>query len=236
MYHATYGQAAVQQFAVGFFDLFHVFQQVRFAAVHLDRIDQRAEQRLHGMRFEQHLLHQAPHRLAGHATALLGSRCFRHGDGGGIQIGQGDFGKQAAWVLARKTAEIRARRAVQTHRQNGRAGLGGNKAGAVVNLHQATGQCDAAFGENHYRLACVQQLDDFLHRQRAGGINRQMRYLRQDQAEPEVLQHRGMHHEGSPEGEEEPEQKAVEKRLMIGDNQQLLLLRNRFLPDGFDAE
>ena len=172
-------QTLAQQLAVTFFILAHVFDQARAASMHAHGVEKRAEQRLHRLRGEQHFLHRPAHGIARHAPPQFGAGSVGHGNRGDGLDRQRNFRKQAARILPGQAAEIRARRTIQPHWQDGCAGLGGNKTRAVVDLHQAAGQRDAAFREDHHRLARFKQADDFLHCQRAGGIDRQVRHIRQ---------------------------------------------------------
>jgi hypothetical protein len=176
-------QRHAQQFAVVQFDLFHVFQQRPASAIDRDGIDKRGEQGLLRTRGEHHFLHHPPHRLAGCTAALFGGTGFRHGDARGGQDAQGDARQELLRIASGSAREPGARRTVQTHRQNLRAGLGRDEGRAVVHLHQTAGGGDAAFREDHHRAAGFQQFDDALHRHRIGRIDRQVIDQRQHQPE-----------------------------------------------------
>ena len=229
-------QRHLEQIAVGIFDLLHVFQHAAVAAIDVHRIQQAGIQRLLRMRFEQHFLHQLAHRIARLAAALFGGLAFRHGDDSGGQRGDGDAREHAARILAGDAAEIGACRTIQTHRQDGGAGFGCDECRAFIHLHQRTGHGDAAFGEDHHRTPGLDQFDDFLDRHRAGRIDREIVDLAQDQAEEEVARDARMHHKYRIERQEQPQQQAIQKRFMVGDDQQLAGIDVLIHPSGTNAE
>jgi hypothetical protein len=76
----------------------------------------------------------------------------------------------------------------------------------------------------------------FLHRHRAGRIDRQIIDLRQQQAEPEVIGDAGMDDEYRVDRQEQADQQAIEKGLVIGDNEQALVRKISLAQLNFDAK
>ena len=226
----------LEQIIVGILNLLHVFQQTPAPAVRCHGGAQGAVECIGGACSDHHLLHQAAHGLTGLVPAQLGRRPGGHGEMAFRQNGQADFWKQLPAVESRQTGEIAALGTVETYRQHGCTGFGRDEGGAIVNLHQGTGERDAPFRENHHGPSRFHQPDDFLHRHRTGGIHRQVIHLRQQYPEHPASGDGGVHHEDWIDRQKQAEQQAVEKRLMIGNHEQPRMMEIYRLRRNFDTE
>ena len=98
------------------------------------------------------------------------------------------FGNQRRRTcVARQPREGRRSRPVDPHRHDHGAGLVGDQAGAVVDLHQAAGDGDAAFGEDDQRLAALDGVDQRARRHRLGRIERHGAGELQERLHPPAL-------------------------------------------------
>ena len=77
------------------------------------------------------------------------------------------FGNQHALdLVAPEIAKVRALRAVDANGHDHGVALVGDHGGAVINLHQAAGDGDAAFREDHQRLAARNEMHEVAGRER----------------------------------------------------------------------
>ena len=117
---------------------------------------------------DQHVEQDLAKKLSGATTAQLGGGQVGHGNMSAWLDRNRYFGKKFARVDTGQPAEIAACGAVNANRYDGGTGLGGDEGCAVIHFHQRAGFGNSAFRKDHHRLSGFHQLDDLLHRQRAG--------------------------------------------------------------------
>ena len=220
-------QRHFEQRTVGFFDEADIFDQLVLRAENRLAFEKRLEQRALRPRRHQHVEQDVAHQLAGAAAARLGGGQIGHRDRAARQYGHRHLREQLARIDARQPAKIAARRPVDAHGDDSRAGSGGDEGGAVIDLHQRAGLGDTPFGKNHHRLAGFHQLDDLLHGQRTGGIDFQMRHKVQQKAKKRARRNLRMNDEHGVDRHHQPHQQAVEKGLVIGDDQRFFIDEHR---------
>ena len=108
---------------------------------------------------EHQVRHDAIERGAGRHAALLALERRVDAEPHRLQDRRRDLGKQAAaHLVAAEAGEKRRLQALDAHRHHHRVGLVGDQAGAVIDLHQAAGDGDAAFRKDDQRLAALTAL------------------------------------------------------------------------------
>ncbi|CDX61376.1 hypothetical protein MPL1032_390012 [Mesorhizobium plurifarium] len=91
-----------------------------------------------------------------------------------FQDGHLDLREQAAAHMLRgEPREVALLQPFDAHRHHHRAGLVGDHGGAVIDLHEAAGDRDAAFREDDQRIAALHDLDQRAGRHRLRRIERQ---------------------------------------------------------------
>ena len=105
--------------------------------------------------------------------------------------------------------------AVDADRNDRGIGPVGDHAGAVVDLHQRSGQGNAAFRKHRQTAAAAHRFDHGANRHRTAGIDREdVDHVFQEPESPGLL---GVDREHQVAGQEGRHQAAVEERLMIDD-------------------
>ena len=188
------------------------------------------------MRAEDHFLHDLAHAFAGFSAPHPAVPTLRHRDRSGRLNRDGDLRQQFAWIASRQPAEEGTCGSVQPHRRDHCLGPGGNKSGTVVDLHQASGDGDPPFREDHHRAAGLDQPDHALHRHRVGGVYRQIITQTQHQPEKPNAGHLGVHHKYRIDREKRPQDQSVEEELVIGDDEQPRLGKMARVPFYLDAK
>ena len=146
---------AEQQLAVGERAGDRVLDRDAAHAVDLGRLDHRLEHGAVGRRgAEDEVRHDLVERGARRHAAVLALERRIDGELHRLQHGDRDLGEPAAAHL--RAIQPRERRRLEPfdpHRHDHGVGLVGDQAGAVIDLHQAAGDGDAAFREDDQRLA-----------------------------------------------------------------------------------
>ena len=133
---------------------------------------------------------------------------FKHCDG--------DFRKPAAAHLrALEPAEDRRLRPVDAHRHHHGVRLVGDQAGAVIDLHQAAGDGDAAFREDHQGVAVAHRIDDVAHRKRLERIERHGAHDLEHRLDPPTLRNPHVDGEDRPLRQHRRRQRRIEKADVI---------------------
>ncbi|MND95954.1 hypothetical protein D3C80_882230 [compost metagenome] len=235
-HQAGQAQSHLQQRAVGFFLQADVLDQLVVGAEGGLGLEEGLEQGALRAGGDQHVEEDLAQQLAGTAAAQLGRRQLGHRDVAARLDGDAHLRQRAARIDPGQAAEVAARGAVDAHRHDGRAGLGGDEGGAVVDLHQRAGAGDPPLGEDHHRPAAFHQLDDLLDRQRAGRVDRQVRHEIQQAAEQRTVGDLRVHHEHRVDRQEQAEQQAVEERLVVGDDQRARVAQHLGIAVDADAQ
>ncbi len=123
--------------------------------------------------------------------------------------------KELERINPRESSEAAAPRPFDAHGNDGGTGLRRDERRAVIHLHERAGHRQPPFREDDDGLAGLDQAADELHRQRARGVDGEVRDEAQDQLEEPVGRHLRMHHEGGLHREKRPQQAAVEERFVI---------------------
>ena len=133
-----------------------------------------------------------------------------------LEDGDGDLRKQPAPHLrALEPAENRRLRPVDAHRHHHRVRLVGDHRGAVVDLHQAAGDGDAAFGKDHQRIAVAHRIDDGAQRKRLERIERHGAHEFEERLDPPVLRHRDVDGEDRPLRQDRHRQRRIEEADVV---------------------
>jgi hypothetical protein len=114
-------------------------------------------------------------------------------------------------------------RAVNVNRDDGGSGLRGHERRTVVDLHERAGLGNPAFREDDHRRSAVNEVDDGLHRHGIGCVHHQVREKAEAEFEIPDARDAGVDQVGGPEWEKRADQDAVEKRGVIGDDQQAIM-------------
>ena len=143
-------------------------------AVALGRVNDGVEHRAVDRRGAEHQIrHDLVERRASGLAARLTLELIRHGQGDRVQDGDAHLGEPApANLLAGKAGEDRRLQPVDLHRHDLRAGLLGDEAGAVIDLHQASGDRQAALREDDEALPSPHGVDQRSRGQRTRRVQR----------------------------------------------------------------
>ena len=137
-------------------------------AVHFAGLDRRVEHGAIGRRGAEHEVgHDLVQRRARGLAAVAAFQLVGDRELHRLEHRDGHLGKPAAVHLAARQARERRRlEPFDAHRHHHRARLVGDQADAVIDLHQAAGDGDAPFGEDHQRLAALHRVDQRARRHR----------------------------------------------------------------------
>ena len=192
-------------------------------AVHAARVEQRAEQGAPIVRRgEHHLGHQVGQQLAGHEAAFAAADLGRNLEPPRRQDRQRDRREPAQPDAAAHARERRVLRAVDAHGQQHRARLVGDEPGAGIDLHQRARHGDSAFGENRRALVLLDVTNQGLQRVRVRGVERKRVDDLQQRLHPPALGDLRVDRKREPIGQEHGQERGVEKRGVVGDDQHAL--------------
>ncbi len=133
-----------------------------------------------------------------------------------LQDRDGDLRKQpAAHLRAFQPAEDRRFRPVDAHRHHHRVRLVGDHRRAVIDLHQAAGDGDAAFRKDHQRIAVAHRIDDVAQRERLERIERHGAHEFEERLDPPVFRHRHVDGEDRALRQDRHRQRRIEEADMV---------------------
>jgi hypothetical protein len=214
----------------------HVLEELIAGTEGLLRIQECLEQRPLRTRGHQHVEQNAAHQLTGAPPSLLGGGQLWHGYMPARLDGDADLRKEFQWVNARQTAEVAASGPLDAHGDDRRPRFRRHEGGAVVHLHQRAGDGQAPLGKDDHGLAGLHQAADEFDRQRTGGVHCQMRHVAQQPAEIPLRKHLGMDHEHRVHGQEHSQQRTVQKRLVVRDDEGSFIREYRRIAAEADSE
>ena len=135
--------------------------------------------------------------------------------------GQGDLGKPAQPQLALHQREGRVLRAVDADRQDPGPGQVRDDARPLIDLHQRAGAGDPAFREYDDLAPALQATGERLERHRIGGIDGQQVEQLESGLHPPAVGDMGVDGEMAAFRQEGRDQRPVEERSVIGDDERL---------------
>ena len=206
-------QAAEQQLVVVQRLAVDVLQHLGPAALDGARLEQRLEEAggLAVLGLEDHLRHDVVELPADDLAAAPALELRRHLEAARRQHGDGDLGEEPPAQLALEAGEMAVLGALDPHRDHGRAGLVGDHARAVVDLHQRAGHGQAAFRKDHAVLALGDLADQRLGRERPGRVHGEGLDQLHEGPHPPALRHVGVDGEERPAGQQRGQQRAVQE-------------------------
>ena len=217
-HQAPQRQAAFQDAPVAYLFLPDILQDAAAPAENRDGVQQGGEQGGLLMGGKGRFLHDLPQRLRSQLVPRPGARHVRRDDGPGRMDGHGDAREPSPREIARHAAEHGVDCARDVHRHHRGAGPGGHECRSLVDLHHRAGGGHAALGEDQHRPAGLHQPDHRLHRQRVRRVHDQVRQEPHGQANEPVPRNGRVQHPNRVNREEGPQQNAIQKGLMVGNN------------------
>ena len=180
----------------------------------------------HGLKQRAAGVRGAEHHVGHHIIELVGlvfaqcraPKAFRRIEFHRRQKRQRDPGKPLEPKLAAHARERCELRTVDPDGQHAGFAHLGDGAGAFIDFHQGAGDGQAAFRENHHLAALFQLFHQHAQRHRVGGINRDHVEERETKARPPGFGDMGVDGETGAVGQEGREQRAIEQRGVIGDD------------------
>ena len=206
-----------QQPLVGQLAAHRIFDGEPIRAVQLGRLDQLFDHGAIGRRGAiDQVRHNGVERGAGGLPALAALELGVDLEFHRLEDRDRDFRKQpAAHLAAFQAAEDRRLRPLDADRHHHGVRLVGDHRRAVVDLHQAAGDGDAAFGKDHQHIAVAHRIDEVAHRERPQRVERHGAHEFEERLDPPVLRHRHVDGEDRALRQDRHRQRRIEEADVI---------------------